>query len=62
MTATLRARPDASEYAPFYHGYVESVPEGDIVELLRSGGQELVEAVHRIPEDRGGFRDRKSVV
>lgn len=56
MTTTLRARPDASEYAPFYHGYVEAVPEGDIVELLRSGGQELVEAIGRIPEDRGGFR------
>jgi DinB superfamily len=56
MPTTLRARPDSSEYAPFYHGYVESVPEGDIVELLRSGGQELVEAIGRIPEDRGGFR------
>jgi hypothetical protein len=56
MPTTLRSRPDSSEYAPFYHGYVESVPEGDIVELLRSGGQELVEAIGRIPEDRGGFR------
>jgi hypothetical protein len=56
MTTTLRARPDATEYAPFYHGYVESVPEGDIIELLRSGGEELVEAVRRIPEERGGFR------
>jgi hypothetical protein len=56
MTTTLRSRPDASEYAPFYHGYVEAVPEGDIVDLLRSGGEDLVEAIGRIPEDRGGFR------
>ena len=56
MTTTLRTRPAASEYAPFYHGYVEAVPDGDIVELLRSGGRELVEAVGRITEDRGGFR------
>ena len=56
MTPPLRSRPDASEYAPFYHGYVEAVPEGDIVDLLRSGGQELAEAIERIPEDRGGFR------
>jgi hypothetical protein len=56
MTPPLRSRPDASEYAPFYHGYVEAVPEGDIVDLLRSGGQELAEAIGRIPEDRGGFR------
>jgi len=56
MTTTLRVRPDASEYAPFYHGYVSSVPDGNIVELLRSGGRELLEAIGRIPEDRGGYR------
>ena len=56
MTTMRRARPEASEYAPFYHGYVESVPDGDIVELLRSGGRELIEAVGRLTEDRGGFR------
>jgi hypothetical protein len=56
MSTNLRARPDASEYAPFYHGYVANVPEGDIVDLLRAGGRELVEALGRIPEDRGGFR------
>jgi hypothetical protein len=56
MTTTLRARPDASEYAPYYHGYVASVPEGDVIELLRSGGRELLEAIGRIPEDRGGYR------
>jgi hypothetical protein len=56
MTATHRARPDASEYAPFYHGYITSVPDGDVVELLRSGGAELLEALGRIPEERGGHR------
>jgi hypothetical protein len=55
-TTTLRARPAASEYAPFYHGYVSSVPDGDVVELLRSGGRELLESIGRIPEDRGGYR------
>ena len=56
MTTSLRVRPEASEYAPFYHGYVAAVPEGDVIELLRSGGRELVEVIGRIPEDRGGFR------
>jgi hypothetical protein len=56
MTTALRARPDASEYAPFYHAYVASVPDGDVIELLRSGGRELVEVIGRIPEDRGSFR------
>lgn len=56
MTTTLRARPEASEYAPFYHGYVTSVPEGDVVDLLRSGGRELLQALRSIPEERGGHR------
>ena len=56
MTTAFRARPDATEYAPFFHGYVTAVPEGDVVELLRSGGHELLETIRRIPEDRGGHR------
>jgi uncharacterized damage-inducible protein DinB len=56
MTTAFRARPDTSEYAPFYHGYVMAVPEGDVVELLRSGGHELLEVIRRIPEERGGHR------
>jgi PAS domain-containing protein len=56
MTTTYRGRPDASEYAPFYHGYITSVPEGDVLDLLRSGGRELTDALGRIPEDRGGHR------
>jgi hypothetical protein len=55
-TISRRARPEASEYAPFYHGYVAAVPEGDVVEHLRSGGRELLDLVGRIPEDRGGHR------
>lgn len=56
MPTSLRARPHSSEYAPFYHGYVSAVPEGDVVEILRSGGRELHDAVMAIPEQRGGFR------
>ncbi|HEX7977632.1 MAG TPA: DinB family protein [Gemmatimonadaceae bacterium] len=56
MASSLRTRPAASEYAPFYQGYVASVPEGDVVTLLRQSGRELLDAVAAIPEDRGGFR------
>ena len=56
MTTSFRSRPATSEYAPFYHGYVASVPEGDVVELLRSGGRELVDTIRRIPEERAGHR------
>jgi len=56
MATSLRARPESSEYAPFYHGYVASVPEGDVVALLRQGGRDVLDTVATIPEDRGGFR------
>src|SRR5215207_7423989 len=56
MTTSFRARPETTEYAPFYHGYIQSVPEGDVVELLRTGGRELLDAIGRIPEERGGHR------
>ena len=56
MTTSSRSRPEASEYAPFYHGYVTSVPEGDVVELLRSGGRELLDSIRRVPEERAGHR------
>ena len=56
MASSLRVRPESSEYAPFYHGYVATVPEGDVVALLRQNGGELHDALAAIPEDRGGFR------
>ena len=56
MSTSSRARPDPSEYSPFFHGYVTAVPDGDVVDLLRSGGDELLETIRRIPEERGGHR------
>jgi uncharacterized damage-inducible protein DinB len=56
MASSLRARPESSEYAPFYAGYVASVPEGDVVALLRQSGRELLDTLATVPEDRGGFR------
>jgi hypothetical protein len=31
---SLTGRPDSDEYAPFYAGYVERVPDGDILQIL----------------------------
>ena len=39
----LAVRPEASEYAPFYAGYVGSVPEGDVVATLEREGRALVD-------------------
>ena len=56
MASSLRTRPESSEYAPFFAGYVAAVPEGDVVALLRQNARELLDTVSSIPEDRGGFR------
>lgn len=56
MATLQRVRPDATEYAPFYAGYVARVPEGDVVSALRESGREIVAALGAIPESRGGFR------
>ena len=56
MTSSLRVRPDSSEYAVWHAGYVARVPDGDIVTVLRTAGEELVSALGAIPEDKGGHR------
>ena len=56
MASSLRVRPQSSEYAPFYNSYIAAVPEGDVVAQLRQSGQELLDALAAIPEERGGFR------
>ena len=56
MSTSLRARPDAVEYPAWYGAYVACVPDGDIVTLLRRGGDELASALGAIPESSGGYR------
>ncbi len=42
-------RPGSDEYFEFYQTYVEQVPDGPIVETLRSQGRRLVEALNEVP-------------
>jgi hypothetical protein len=57
MAVTMpSARPDATEYAPFYANYVAAVPEADVVSALRESGTEIGAALSAIPESRGGHR------
>ena len=55
MPASLD-RPAASEYASFYHGYIASVPDGDILAIMRASGDEVRLAGASIDESRGGHR------
>jgi uncharacterized damage-inducible protein DinB len=58
MTATVAAarRPDATEFAPFYAGYVAGVPEGDIISILHRDGDEWQRVLAELPEARGDHR------
>lgn len=56
MTTPRATRPDATEYAPYYAGYVAAVPDGDIVAELRDSGREIVEVLAAVPASRGGHR------
>lgn len=66
MPSALSERPDTSEYAPYYSGYVAHVPEGNVLELLaaqitdtaallRSAGEAL--AGHRYAPGKWSIRE-----
>jgi hypothetical protein len=48
-------RPENNEYAPFYEGYVSSIPETDILSVLHEQPKELTALFAGMPEDRGSF-------
>jgi hypothetical protein len=49
-------RPPATEYAPFHAGYVASVPDGDIFEILSRQRTDFPEFVLGLGEARGDYR------
>ena len=48
-------RPENSEYAPFYEGYVSSIHETDILSVLHEQPKELTGLIAGMPEHRGSF-------
>jgi len=53
MTAPRFLRPEASEYAPFYAGYVGLVPDGDLLDTLERQGEDTARILGGLPEARG---------
>jgi hypothetical protein len=51
MSAHRRIRPGADEFAPFYAGYVQQVPDGDIVEALIGGAEISAALLGDLPDD-----------
>ena len=46
-------RPDPSEYAPYYGKYIEKVPDGPIVDVLRTQILGTLELLRSLPESKG---------
>jgi hypothetical protein len=51
-----RTRPDTSEYAPFYAGYVARVPEHDIQAVLAAQKQEIAALARSVPGAKADYR------
>jgi len=49
-------RPAPDEHDPYYSTYIDKVPDGDIVETLRSGGAEAVARLRAVPGELETFR------
>lgn len=48
-------RPDSSEYANYYGGYVGLITEPDILTVFRQQADEMLALIDRLPEDKGDF-------
>jgi uncharacterized damage-inducible protein DinB len=55
-TATPITRPRDDEYVPYYDRYISLVPDGDIVEILRTQIAETLSLLRSIPEERASHR------
>jgi len=53
---SLAVRPSADEYLPYYHKYIERVPEGDLLATLESQIDDTVALLDRFGESGGGLR------
>ena len=54
MTST--SRPEPTEFSPFYAGYIAHVPDGDIIETLRTQGDTTSALARSLAEEKGGHR------
>ena len=54
--AHVIARPDVSEYAPFYAAYVSQVPEGDVLDFLARQADETAALVGGLSEAQAAYR------
>lgn len=57
MTTSFRTlRPKSDEHVPYYSAYIDRVPDGDIVEILKNDTPETLSFLRAIPEARWDYR------
>ncbi len=49
-------RPAADEFAPYYGRYIQSVPEGGVLNTLESNLADTLQLLRATPDERGTFR------
>ena len=49
-------RPSSAEYAPFHAGYVASVPDGDVLAMLKKQNSETLRLLGRVGEKKSRHR------
>jgi uncharacterized damage-inducible protein DinB len=54
--AIATRRPATSEYPPYFSRYIDRVPEGDMVALLRANSASLDATLGAVDEARSGYR------
>ena len=50
----MTTRPDQSEYDPYFSGYIDLVPDGDIVTILKSQIDNTLALLRNVSEERAG--------
>ena len=50
------SRPGRDEYAEYYGRYIDRVPDGDVVAMLESQGNETQKLLASIGEEKAGYR------
>lgn len=52
----MRQRPDTGEYAAYFMPYINLVPEGDLLQILKRQSEELSELLQGVSEEQAGYR------
>jgi hypothetical protein len=49
-------RPESSEFHPFYNGYIQNVPEGEFLEVLKENSLEVKSFFQSIKKEKQDYR------